>query len=477
VRLQLASESPAILGLLDEDPSPLVRERAALAVGLLRPDGGETALLAACRRDDPVAVRAAAALAIGAFDQESIVARVVEMADEMPVRELIQLRLRDDAQYRLLSLKLRQSRSLELRALAADSRDAMETSLADGMRSVLDAGERVTLVHGLRAFQGERSRTALLQVVRGDPNPDVRAAALAAVGPQLDADELLLAARRALTDPSVPVRRAAVALFGRVAPDEALPHLLRGIRADDGPALLLAVAKQAEAAFDCFAGQVPGLAQHGREALGVLQVARHIHHPDLARLLAPAAASEAAEVRAALAALWIERPDLVEVAGLASLTEDPVVAVRRGAIRAAAASGRTMLIEDRIEDPEADVRRDVALVLGQVPGFVLPDALVHDPDPRVRAACAAAAILSGNAERLPEGVLRADAARAILDTAEPSDLRATARTAPIARHRLAAALALALLDDPTALEAARNDPVRGVRTAVHALLSPGVERP
>jgi hypothetical protein len=94
----------------------------------------------------------------------------------------------------------------------------------------------------------------------------------------------------------------------------------------------------------------------------------------------------------------------------------------------------------------------------------------------VRAACAAAAILSGNAERLPEGVLRADAARAILDAAEPADLRATARLAPSACHRLAAALALALLDDPTALEAARNDPVHGVRIAVHALLSPGLER-
>ena len=68
--------------MLASDPSPLVRERAALAAGIFRYAGGEQGLLNACRSDQPLNVRAAATLAIGAYDQESMVARVLEMADE-----------------------------------------------------------------------------------------------------------------------------------------------------------------------------------------------------------------------------------------------------------------------------------------------------------------------------------------------------------------------------------------------------------
>ena len=104
---------------------------------------------------------------------------------------------------------------------------AAERSLAEGMRSILDAGERIRLISGLRAFQGEQSRGALLQVIRGDPSPEVRTAALTAVGGLLDDDELLAVARRALGDPSLLVRRAAVVLFARIPPERGLPSLLR----------------------------------------------------------------------------------------------------------------------------------------------------------------------------------------------------------------------------------------------------------
>ena len=43
---------------------------------------------------------------------------------------------------------------------------------------MLDAGDRVRLIGSLRAFSGEPSREALLQMVRSDPVPEVRTAAL-----------------------------------------------------------------------------------------------------------------------------------------------------------------------------------------------------------------------------------------------------------------------------------------------------------
>ena len=48
-----------LLTLLEGDPAALVRERAALAIGLLRVPEGEAALVAACRRAEPASVRAA----------------------------------------------------------------------------------------------------------------------------------------------------------------------------------------------------------------------------------------------------------------------------------------------------------------------------------------------------------------------------------------------------------------------------------
>jgi Vesicle coat complex, various subunits len=120
------------------------------------------------------------------------------------------------------------------------------------MRSILDAGERIRLISGLRALQGEQSRGALLQVIRGDPSPEVRTAALTAVGSLLDGEELLAVARRALGDPSLLVRRAAVGLFARIPPERGLPSLLETLRAGDDPAVLASVAELAEAAFHTF---------------------------------------------------------------------------------------------------------------------------------------------------------------------------------------------------------------------------------
>ena len=67
-------------------------------------------------------VRAASALALGAFKKgESMVGEVAAMADEASVRAIIQSP-NDDPEYRLLGQRLRQSRSLELRARAVNPR-------------------------------------------------------------------------------------------------------------------------------------------------------------------------------------------------------------------------------------------------------------------------------------------------------------------------------------------------------------------
>jgi HEAT repeat protein len=463
-----ATQAPRILDLLGHDPSPLVRERAALAAGILRVPGAERRLAHACADGQPAPVRAAAVLALGAFGHESIAGRVAEMTDDADVRDVLRERLRDDDGYRRLAAELRQSHSLELRTLASPSRLRMEEALAEGMRSVLDPRERMRVVTGLRSFQGERSRSALLQAVRGDPSPEVRATALESVADLLDAETRLVTARRALGDPSLKVRRAAVTVLRTLPSADALPALVQSLRPDDDATLMRAAAVQAEGSFE----RLLALAGAGsaRDAIVVTRLARFIHDPRLPQLLTAAARHDDPAVREALGALLAARPELAAEELVRALTVDPVIGVRRQALRAAAAAGLHVPLAAMADDPDPDVRRELATLLRTVPDGGTLARLADDVDPRVRAAAAVSALLRGELTALPAGVSHAEAAEAVVDAGDLADLRQAARTSPDERHRLAAALALGLVGDQVAREVAESDPVRSVRERVSALL-------
>ena len=473
--LKQAGAVPEIARLLENDPDASVRERAALAVGLLAAEGGEEILLRASLPDVPVTVRGAAALALGLYERESVVARVVEMADEQQVRAHIRDRLANDPFYRAVSIRLKESRPAELRALAADSLVGMEGALADGVRGVLDAEGRHRLVTGLRSFRGEKSRGALLQIVRGDPSPEVRAHALAAVAELLDAEALLDVGKRALGDPHPSVRRAAVQLFRRMPPATALPNLIRLLRADDDPSVLQGVAAQAEAAFDAFLDLTLGLALDGAEGVMVVKVARYIHHAKVGRVLLPIAASPTAEVRQAVAELWALRPDLIDERMLERLSLDPVVAVRRAAGHAWAASRKGDGLARLAGDPDPLVRltvaRSLAALKGPAPSLA---ALSQDPDEQVRAAASVALLLRGEAERLPAAVTMAAAATAAAELVAVDTLRLGVQTEPDAGRRRAMALVLALLDPEAGRRVAAKDPAPEVRKSVAVFMDPSL---
>jgi HEAT repeat protein len=474
-RICLYDQAPTLLSLLQADHSAMVRERAAVAIGLMRVPGGEEALIAACRRGEPANIRAAAALAAGAYVRDSVVTAVVEMPDETSVRELLRERLKNDAWYRLLSRKLPRASNLELRAVAASSSGEAQLSLAKGMRSILDAGERVRLITGLRAFQGEESRGALLQTVRVDPSPEVRTAALAAVGDMLDPDELLAFGSRALGDPSIMVRRAAVGLFARVPPSRALPRLMQALRADDDPAVFAAVAGLAEEHFSAFRDAVSALPLQDSRTVLVARVSRYIHHPDLASLLPPLSQSGAPEVREAVAELWRHRPEVAPPDRLEALTADPVISVRLAAAGAAAAAERYDLLEGMTQDPDPGVRREVAITIGRATlvgksGLSVLQRLEGDSEMPVRAAAHIARLLQGIPVPLPPGLDPRVAAEAVRDAGDLASLRQIARTSPAEERRLAAALALALVQDEVAQEVARTDPAPAIRHRVGGAL-------
>lgn len=438
-RLGRTEAGPAIARLLAGDADGTVRERAALALGLLRAEGAEPALRNACDGEPEPAVRAAAVLAIGAWEDESMVGRLLGMTDEVEVRRVLAARLKGDAEYRLLAHRVRGSRQAELRALGAPGTDEMEQALAEGIRGTLEPAARVRLVDGLRAFQGERSRGALRQVVQGDPSPRVRAAALGALAGMADDAELEELAGRALADPDMTVRHSAVTLFQRLPPERALPRLLAGIRADDDPVVLEAVGEQAGAATEAFVDHA--LDGGGEALITAARVARYVRHPGVSRLVEPMAGAPRPEVREALAELLRARPDLAQDGLLDRLLADPVPEVRRQAVRAAAA-----------RRPEAAA------------------ALERDPDPGVRAAAVVAAFLHGADQPLPADLERATLATEIAAATDRDALRVLARTHPDAGRRAGAAVLLAVVGDAAAAEVAEQDPSAQVRGRVRVAL-------
>jgi HEAT repeat protein len=474
VRLRMEEQGSIITQLLANDPSATVRERAALAVGILRLTGGEQRLLEACRPTQPTNVRAAAALAAGVYDPDSLVVRVLEMPDEAAVRELLRQRLTSDPWFRLLERRLSRARALELRALSAAGPEAGQSYLAQGLRSTLDIGERVRMIGGLRALQGEQSLSALLQVVREDPSPEVRTAALVAVGDLLDTEELLGLGARALGDPSLLVRRAAVDLFAKVPPKSAFPRLIRSLRPDEDPAVLAAAAELAGPRFQEFRESMSQPLDPIQTVL-LVRVTRFIHHLELSSLILPLSGSTWPEVREAVAELGRHRPDAMTPELLDALTADPMISVRLAAAGAAAAARRYDLLDRMRQDPDMRVRRQVSIALGRAApvgkaGLVVLERLGQDPEMPVRAAAYVGRLLQGTPVPLPPGIDPVTAAEAVQEASDLMSLRDTALGTTGEDRRLAAALALAMLQDEVAREVARADPVPAIRHRVSGAL-------
>jgi hypothetical protein len=117
----------------------------------------------------------------------------------------------------------------------------------------------------------------------------------------------------------------------------------------------------------------------------------------------------------------------------------------------------------------------VALVLG---GMDHPPAaavetltrLADDEEMPVRAAAYIGRLLQGTPVPLPPGLDPRATAGALQTAAHLPALRETARTAPTEDRRLAAALALAIVEDDVARQVARTDPAPAIRHRVSGAL-------
>jgi uncharacterized protein YgbK (DUF1537 family) len=81
-------------------------------------------------------------------------------------------------------------------------------------------------------------------------------------------------------------------------------------------------------------------------------------------------------------------------------------------------------------------------------------------------------MLRGRRTDLPANIGRETAAAALREAITPEELQVAARTSPDQHRRIAAGIALALMDDPVAREMVQSDPVSEVRDQVSRMLGP-----
>jgi hypothetical protein len=251
--------------------------------------------------------------------------------------------------------------------------------------------------------------------------------------------------------------------------------MLHALGVDDDPAVLAAAAGLAEEHFEQFAAAARALGADSERAVLVVRVARHIVHPDLSVLLPYFARSASPEVREAVAELWNSRPEVADPATLEALTQDPDVSIRRRAAGAAFASKHYDLLARMVRDPDPAVRREIAMVLARADslpqaGVAILQRLAADRDMPVRAGAYVARLLQGTVLPLPPELDPQVAGEAVRESADLPELRQTAQTSASEEQRLAAALALALLQDETAKEVARTDPAPSIRHRVAGTL-------
>jgi hypothetical protein len=270
-----------------------------------------------------------------------------------------------------------------------------------------------------------------------------------------------------------------VALFQKIAPDKALPGLLRLLHSEQDPVVLQTVGQQAEAAFPTFLDLALALDRDGHEAILLTRIARYMHHPELRRVLATVARSKSPEVREAAAELWRTRPDLVDEGALEVMTVDPVVPVRQATVAAWAAAGKYHRLAAMLGDPDPSVRRAIGRAYLEAPDTQALEPLLLDPDETVRAALFATRLLRGEWNELPAQLKlsRAAAADAVRQLLPVETLRDIARTERDAAQRLSAALALAVLGDEAALTVMRTDPIWAVRDRVGRMMGTWQEPP
>ena len=471
-----AEDGPAVAAAL-EDPDAFVRRRALIAAGRLPiPQARVAAFLA----DRDLGPRAAAGLAL--TGDEGSLGLALDWLREAGHAEALAAALREER------TELAEAVRKALGLFPDQPDDAAVAAWVERVRSTLatarDPGERLRALELLRAWPADRPLDWLEQTIASDPDPAVRARAVAALVDRGQARPHLLG--RALRDPHEDVRAAAV--LGAAPWRELGPNTLAlagaSARLDGLAATALAAQHEGDPAglADLLMGATRtaerGVAVRAIGLLGPLAVeavpllVHLVSEPDgalraaVAESLGRIGGSEAATAARGLLLDPDARVRVLAVASMAAI--DP-----RGLVAAA---------ERVAADPSETVRAAWLAALGEGAGpetAALLGPLLADPHPAVRRSARLVLLRAGD-----EGLRSFAASLATLDPFEVEPLReqvraeldrvaGSLRSSPREEVRLAAVAVIAWLGQDAVERAAAGlgDPSARVRLAAVRVLS------
>ncbi len=283
-----------------------------------------------------------------------------------------------------------------LGAIGRSMQDADSIKMLVGMLASEPAQLRMRAADNLGATGSAAAVPSLAGVLRDDPDPQVRAAAAAALG-NIRSGDSVAALMQALRDPDWRVRRqAAAALTAIGAP--AIPSLVSALAAPEESVQAMAVEALRGIGAPAFEALAPALGSDNPRARGNAAAALvppadgHAALPAVIKLVNDRDAYVRAQAAQALGAFG--GPEVMRALRQAMQDENPAVrAAATGACARIADGGAVDLLLVTLRDETALVRKNSAMALGRIgqPAAIDPlIATLKDAEPDVRAAAAVA---------------------------------------------------------------------------------------
>lgn len=467
------------------DPSPEVRARAVLALGVLD-DRDAADLLRGILASDrsSIEMRAHALLVLMVLGRESDLDAVLAALQEIRLYDFLQERGRlDDTILRGIVERVKAADCIEFRVASIQSRPELEAALVQELGSTPAPERRVRLLATLQCLAADSTYPAVWRTFHKDPAEDVRVAALRFLARHAPAEDFMRLLIDALHDLQPRVRAEAMRHLHDVPADRVLALVNAHLGTSDPElraSLVDFLAELPEPRLDEFLDSVLG-ADLGVEARDTLvRVLGRSRHRDAPALLAAFLDGDTPQLRRAAVETLHQVPARRASEMIERCLSDPDLHVRRGAVDAAAGLGATHgvpILSRALTDPAPAVRRTALLRLARLAPHdcvALFARAVHDSDPGVRAAALAALALEGSTA-VEDDIAPGDVAGVAAALGELTSLDAleqTAAQAAAAAERMGALKAL-LVREPTlrarVLATAELDPSPQVRALAQKL--------
>lgn len=386
------------------DPDVFVRDRAMLALGRVGGDKATQILLGAMRHESSPASRARRVVALALTGTTAGFECALEELAEPKLRTRVEALLRTEGP------EVRTAFRENLRLSGAREHGLSEGELAARYARIISqgqtVGDRARAVTALKALGASEHRLILLNALRTDPSPEVRALAVEALSSELRFEEVVKGLVEALRDPAIIVQRRSAAALAEAADPRHNEALLKAFLLQD-PELDEALVETLARANGgrLLLGFLDTLMGHSEASIlsGGARVLGRLQDPRGMKLLASWLRGPESTLRASAARALGYVATLDAREALLGAVADPTPSVRvavagaLGMLGGDTISGLTQLCSD----PSVSVRLAVAEIVatGRSSHLLeLARQLAQDPDVLVRSAALLAVLASADSE-------------------------------------------------------------------------------